>query len=254
MSPAHPALATIPAALRDPLLQEYQQVCDLYAEGRHQYVVLHAGRFCEVVYWILLGYGTGSWPAGPGHISQFPQKCQRLENDIPATMPRTVRITIPRMLPGIYDMRNNRDVGHVSAELDPNHMDATVALAVCQWVMAELVRVFHSLAPDDAQDVVDALVERNVPLVCEVDGVKRVLDPKMSHADKTLVVLHASAGPMTVADLKNAVEHSHVTRYRNGVLVPLHKGKMLELNVRADRVTLLPPGVKHVQDVLRARS
>ena len=35
---------------------------------------------------------------------------------------------------------NNRNVGHVGGDVDPNHMDATGVLAQCNWVMGELVR------------------------------------------------------------------------------------------------------------------
>ena len=52
---------------------------------------------------------------------------------------------------------------------------------------------------EEAAELVDALVEREVPLVWKVGGKKRVLDPKMSMKDKTLLLLHSSTGPVPEA-------------------------------------------------------
>ncbi|MBB3083292.1 hypothetical protein [Geodermatophilus sabuli] len=48
------------------------------------------------------------------------------------------------MMIGLYDIRNNRGVGHAGADVDPNHMDATVVLYQSKWLVAELVRLLHT--------------------------------------------------------------------------------------------------------------
>jgi hypothetical protein len=64
-----------------------------------------------------------------------------------------------------------------------------------------LVTLFHNLTTDEATQVVDALVERTLPLVWAVGGKQRVLSPGMSMLDKTLVLLFGSVKPIKESDL-----------------------------------------------------
>ena len=54
---------------------------------------------------------------------------------------------------------NNRSVGHIGGDVDPNHMDAVAVLSMANWIMGELVRVYHALNVAEAQQLVDALAE-----------------------------------------------------------------------------------------------
>jgi hypothetical protein len=117
------ALAAIPNGLRLPLLSEYQSIAQNYAEHRWSPAELSAGIFCEIVYTILDGHAKGSYPAHPSKPADFVGACRKLEQNI--HVPRSFQILIPRLLPALYEVRNNRGVGHTGGDVDPNHMDAT---------------------------------------------------------------------------------------------------------------------------------
>ncbi len=119
-----------------------------------------------------------------------------------------------------------------------------------QWVMAELVRVFHNLPTDGAQAVVDALVERTIPLIWEFEGQKRVLDPKLSKKNQTLLLLHGSIGWVNEDTLRGWVEHSNPSVYRRDILRPAHKDRLIEYDAAGKRVRLSPKGAKEVGDKL----
>ena len=122
--------------------------------------------------------------------------CRALEQ-APSTFPRSVRIQIPRMLVALYEIRNNRRVGHVGGDVDPNHMDAVAVVYMAKWLVAELVRIFHDVDMRTASEIVDALVEREIPIVWSVDEKKkRVLSANMSRPRKTLLLLYATSGPV----------------------------------------------------------
>jgi hypothetical protein len=157
------ALSPIPQGLRDPLLEEYQGIVQNYLERKWLPSELSGGRFCEIVYTILDGFASTSYAASPSKPANFPHACRRLENN--SSVPRSFQILIPRMLPALYEIRNNRGVGHVGGDVDPSHMDATAVLGMVNWIMAELVRVFHRLPTSEAQQVVDQLVDRRIPIV-----------------------------------------------------------------------------------------
>jgi hypothetical protein len=80
--------------------------------------------------------------------------CKALEK-APQTLPRSIRIQIPRMLVALYEIRNNRGVGHVGGDVNPNHMDAVAVLAMSKWLVAELIRVLHDVDTQTATDLVE---------------------------------------------------------------------------------------------------
>jgi hypothetical protein len=184
----------LPATLRDELLGAFNQIVKNFRERRWEPSELNGGKFCEVVYTILKGYADGAYPTRARKPRNMLRACQNLESEA-AGSPRSIRIQIPRMLIALYEIRNNRNVGHVGGDVDPNHMDAVCVLQMSKWIMAELVRVLHGVTTDEAPAIVDGLVERDAPLIWEVDGKKRVLRTDIGMRDKTLLLLHATSGP-----------------------------------------------------------
>lgn len=242
-------LAALPSGLRDPLVAEYRGIVQAYAEGRWKLAGLDGGRFCEVVYSILEGALSGAYAAAPSKPARFPEACRALENKPPiAVGDRSLRILIPRVLPGLYEIRNNRDIGHVGGDVSPNKMDATYVRDGATWVMAELVRVFHGVPTAEAQESVDALVERKHPLVWDNGDVRRVLAPEMPASDKTLVLLHSSTGWCAVSDLQKWTKYKN--NYAGQVLGPLADKLLIEVDENGKRAMLTPLGSERVEKKL----
>ena len=150
----------------------------------------------------------------------------------------------------LYEVRNNRGVGHVGGDVDPNHMDAEAVQAMASWAMAELVRIFHGVKTEEAQETVDALVERKTPIIWEVRGVKRVLDLTMTAKNQVLVLLHHSTGWVSASNLFDWVEYSKASMFRTAVLKPLHKDRLIEYDAQNLRARISPLGFKKVEDEL----
>jgi hypothetical protein len=200
------------------------------------------------------GLIDGKYPAKASKPKNMVQACQQLEQAPAAAAPRSVRIQIPRMLIALYEVRNNRNVGHVGGDVDPNHMDAVCVLQMSKWIVAELIRVLHDLPLDEAAEIVDALVERETPLVWKVGGKMRVLDTKLSMKQKALILLHATAAPVSERDLVDWVEHSNASVFRRDVLRKAHKERLLEYDAASGVVHISPLGVELVERVLAERA
>jgi hypothetical protein len=173
-------LAGLPKALRDTLLESFQEIMSNYLERRWEPSELNGGKFCEVVYSIINGALKGSFPTSASKPANMRAACRALESEPPDASrvgDRSLRLLIPRVLPVLYEVRNNRGVGHVGGDVNANHMDAEFVQATASWVLAELVRIFHGATTEEAREIIDALVERKTPAIWEVEGVKRVLDP-----------------------------------------------------------------------------
>jgi hypothetical protein len=245
---ASTALAQVPVGLRTELLTEFAKITRNYREARWEAQNLDGGRLCEVAYTILDGYTSGgNYAARASKPRSFETACKALENR--SGYPDSARMTIPRVLFALYEIRNRRGVGHVGGDVNANHMDAEFVLAAAKWVVAELVRLFHNVDIISATDVVDALVDRTLPIIWEVNGVRRVLDPSLPLKDQTLLLLYADPSPIGEKDLATCLEQYRLANFRR-VLSGLHKSRMAEWNKTTGLVTLAPPGRKEVEDRL----
>lgn len=244
-------LAGLPPSLREELVKAYQQIMSNYLERRWEPSELNGGKFCEAAYLIVQGVVTGGPAVKP---SNMVAACRALENgpkDPNRVGDRSLRVLIPRAICLIYEIRNNRGVGHIGGDVDANHMDAEAVQAMASWIMAELVRVFHGVAIREAQEVVDALVERKSPMIWEVGQVKRVLDSRMCTKDQVLMFLHHSAGWISTDDLFKWTEYSNPSVFRSNVLASLHKKRLIEFDPNRNLARISPLGGAEVEEKLR---
>ncbi len=244
---AEAVLSGIPEPLRSDVLTAYNRIVSNYRERRWEPAELNGGKLCELVYSILKGTIDGKFPKKSKKPKNFLQACRDLET-AGGHVCRSVRIQIPRILIALYEVRNNRNVGHIGGDVDPNEMDATFVLQSAKWIMAELVRVFHQVDPEDAANLVEALTERTIPLVWETGENRRVLKPELPYATQTLVLLESCGGAVGFADLLRWTEYKNSTQYRKLVLNRLHKNRLIEFDPKAGTVALSPLGVRFVEE------
>ncbi len=243
-------LAGLPYGLRDPLIANYNEIALNFTIHKWEPSELNGGKLCEVVYSIINGYLSGKFPSKPSKPQNMLQACQTLENtpkDPNRIGDRSIRILIPRVLPILYEIRNNRGVGHVGGEVDPNYLDATAVYSMSSWILAELIRIFHNITTAEAQDVVDTIVERKHPLIWEVGDLKRVLDSSMSKRNQALLLLHHEYGWVNDSELSTWIEYSSVSMFRTRILSPLHKDRLVEFDKGKNRVRISPKGVNEVE-------
>lgn len=257
MSPApEEALSVLPTTLRDDLLSAFNEITRNYRERRWEPSELNGGKLCEAVYTICKGWlEGGNYPARAEKPSRFPNKCWEMEHayqQVPNS--RSARILIPRMMMGMYDIRNNRGVGHAGSEVDPNHMDATAVLYTAKWLMAELVRLLHTITTEEASAIVDGLIEREVAWVWAHGDKKRVLRKGLTWKQKALVLLLTETSDVAEADLFRWLEHPGLPSFRKDVLKQLHHDRLIEYDLDQRAVRLLPPGVTAAEALVSADS
>lgn len=238
-------LGMLPEGLREELLTEFNHILANFREGRWEPAELDGGKFCEVVYSILVGHFAGSFPVAASKPSNMVDACKALDAT-GKNFPRSLAIQIPRMIVALYEVRNNRGVGHVGGDVDPNYMDAVVVLQTAKWILGELVRVFHATDVQTATTAVDSLASRQIPVVWEVEGKKRVLDSGLTYRDRMLLLLYSAPGAISENELRDWVEHPRPADFRK-VLQAAHKDKLIEY--RQDEAPGLP--VAHGRSIRR---
>lgn len=99
---------------------------------------------------------------------------------------------VPRDLVFVYTMRSKRGIGHVGGDVDANTIDIETMVRTADWIICELIHVYHSLSLEEAQDLVDSISVRQLPDICQAGGKKRVRRPELTAKQQTLFLLYPS--------------------------------------------------------------
>lgn len=246
-------LGIVPQSLEVELFEKFRQIERNFRERRWEPAELNGGKLSEVAYCILRGHVDGNFPQKSSKPGNFYNACLDLSN-APASFGRTVRIQLPRMLIALYEIRNNRNVGHVGGDVDPNHMDSVCVLHMAKWVVAELVRLFHGVTLTEANDLVEALSEREISIIWDTGSKLRVLDNSLTMLEKTLVLLFSSTAPIRETELLASLEHSNPSIYRRDILRKAHKDRLVEYDEVARIVKISPLGIKRVEIAILSKA
>jgi len=235
----------LPAELVELLIKCYTIIKTNFILYKHENTELNASKLSEAVYRILEFYFDKKYSPIDKHISKLTEKCRQFEQRPSAGEDDSLRIHIPRTIILIVDIRNKRGVGHISGIHDPNLCDSTLVVSCSDWIMAELLRLFGGFKIDEAQRLVDQLIDIKYPLIYQIDDVKRVLEPRMSYTQKVLLLLRGEY-PSKLSDrtLFEWVEHSNFSIFKRDVLKQLHKRKQIEYS--KTQCLILPPGITEV--------
>lgn len=246
------ALSDLPDGLRTDLLGAFNDIVRNYRERRWEPAELNGGKLCEAIYTVVLGRLDGEYAARSSKPKDLVSACRALERRQDGV--RSFKIQIPRMLTALYEIRNNRGVGHAGGEVNPNHMDATAVLYMSKWLLAELVRALHGLSTVEAVEVVESLVEREVPIIWTMGDRKRVLLPGLTRKQQMLILMLGEPGEVSEADIVLWLEHSNPARLRRDVIRPAHAAALIDYRATAGTLRLLPPGVVVAEALLLVES
>jgi len=170
-----PIFAAVPSTFEQLLFSEFSDIVRNYREHRWRASELSGGRFCEVVFSIIEGVHEGSFQATTSKRNDrdFRSRCRALESS--PRLGKGIRFLVLPLLTILYEIRNNRDVGHVGGEVDSNAIDAFAVVTQASFILAELIRHLTSRSIDDAQAIVDKLSEYPSPLIWTDGAYRRVL-------------------------------------------------------------------------------
>ncbi|MBN2095488.1 MAG: hypothetical protein JW727_05550 [Candidatus Aenigmarchaeota archaeon] len=246
--------STLPPDLTSNLETTYNQIIRNFHEGRFEPSELNGAKFCETVY-RLLEWHTSSpqtyTPFGKS-IRDFGVSTRKFESL--SAFPDTIRFHIPKLMCALYDLRNKRGVGHMGGEINPNHMDSALVVQVSKWILADLVRIFHQLTLQEAQDLVEGIVAKEYSLIWKNGAKRRVLNCGLTYNQQVLALLYSEyPKPVLEKDLLAWVEYSNSTLFRNRIVLPLHKERLLEYDGDSKEILLSPKGIKFVEENIDLR-
>lgn len=196
--------AGMPAVLALEVVEAFTQAKRRFYLNDFMPNAVEGGRFSEAVLRVMQWATTGRFTPLADPKFKADTVMTTLANLPAGSHSDSIRLHIPRAVRVIYDIRNKRNTAHLSDGIDPNFQDASIVVAVLGWVLAELVRLYHSVSANSAQATIDALVSREVPLIQVFDGKPRLLKT-LGASDHVLILVYWAG--------ENGVDRKELTQW-----------------------------------------
>jgi len=240
-------LSTIPDPLRTDFWTEFSNVQRSYFESRWRYTAIDGGRFAELTFNIVDGLLSGEFPAQAQKPKNFVKACRELEQYQASETNRSLRITIPRALMVLYDIRSNRDSGHIGSEVIANQQDSQLIIDISAWITAELIRYCHRMDISDAETIISSIIEKRSPVVIDINGTRIALISG-TLKERILVLLHTSMKSVNRSVLYKWLKKPNIKHY-NDVLKKLDKSNLVYIDDERC-VHILPNGTEQASNVI----
>ena len=239
-------ITQISAQLVDELLAAYVEAKRNFYLGGLRLSAVEGGRFSEAALRILQERTTGKFTPLNKQIKSDTIILE-LSNLPAGSHPDSLRLHIPRALRVVYDIRNSRDAAHLADGIDPNLQDATLVVSVLDWVLAEFVRLYHSVSANEAQRIVENLVTRRAPAVQDFNGFLKVLNPRLQAGDHCLLLLYQRGSFGATFDELSSWARPAMRRNLNQTLYRLINNKAFVHVDEAGRYCVTNTGLKEVE-------
>ncbi len=203
-----------PSTLVDALVECYGEQKRYFFLGNHRPNEIEGGRFSEASFRMLEHFvGFPITPLGSQvNTDTLIRNLQQLPS---GSFNDSVRLHIPRTLRVIYDIRNKRDVAHLSDGIDPNLQDSSFIFASLDWVLAEFIRISSGTTPQEAFNLVKAITVHAIPVIEDFEGFLKTLNPSLSVSERLLLLLyHRGTRGASMLELLSWVKPSQRTNIR----------------------------------------
>lgn len=246
------ALGNIEKAFRDRIVDTYlelkQRAFKSNYNKEYDGVGISAGKFCETMLRFLQKVITGEFTPYSTPITNMNLELNKFEKSPKNSGSDSIRLIIPKTISLIYTLRNKRGISHVGGDIEANRIDTSTIVKLVDWVIVELIRIYHSMSFEDAQGLVNSIDTKEIPAVWEINGKKRVLQPKLSKKDKVLIILYSDINNhCAVEDLCEWIEYSNITVFKSRLLTTMHKDNLIEYDTDLEFVHLSPLGIQEVE-------
>jgi len=138
------------------LFRDYRKAKREYMLGEDENSLGPVSKFCETVYQLLNKIVFDEIPKNINFIVIE----KNLEN-YPKELPSSIRIIIPRIARCLYGVRSKRGIVH-KGEVNPNFIDATLAISVMDWIIAEFVRLYYTSDYNRISSLINKIVAKEI--------------------------------------------------------------------------------------------
>lgn len=245
MNPLAQHLSNLPADLVTALQQEFQKLHEQHFLGKWEPAEIDGGRFAEAVLRIVEHKDTGAYTGIGQQLNRKKIVGSAAKNSM---LPDSLRLQIPILAELVMDFRNNRNSGHLGT-INVNEMDSSFVLSAANWIIAEIIRLETQMNPVGAQAEIKKIIERKVPIIEEIGGRLKCLDPKLDAKTKSMVFCYQKyPGRISLDELVDWTEYTNKGVLRRK-LQALNQDGVIDF--RNDEAQLTRKGVQWVEKNIR---
>lgn len=248
------ALSQLPDGLRFEMLDEFCKLEISYLTSDWEAALSSSGKICECAFSVANAICRNeAFPDAAEKPRNLLEACRRLES-LDSSVDRAARITMPRVISALYEIRNNRGGGHAGAPKDTLFEDASFSRMGCRWLLSNTVRMLNSDSEAAANSLARLIGDGSFPIVWTNGKTKRIAIPKLSRKNQVLLLLMESGNSAKEEDLCAWLEQKNSSAFRRDVLRQLHKEKMIVYDEKKKMAYLMPLGALSAKELLGDRS
>lgn len=237
-------VSSLPADLVRRLLDNYENSKKHFRAGRVEEGLGTAGRFAEVVFSILHYRATGEVELGVEATDLYRELEKHTE------LSESERVHIYRAARDIYALRSRRSSAHES-DIDPTTFDGQYVSVTTSWILAELIRIFHTDDESYIKSLIAGVIRTEMPLIEEIDGYPVVLDAELPCGDAILCLLYWTYDrSLSIKDLQTYLGQWHSRPKIQGSIGPLLARRLIFRNPKTGKYRLTEPGIEFVEKLL----
>ena len=233
----------------DAALKHYRIMVDEFQKSEWEESTAKGGKFVEAVLkalWVHVGKIVP--PAREFKAGKIMDELERLPK---SSFEDTTRLTIPRACRFAYDIASNRGARHDPDELNPNETDASVVIATCSWILAEMLRYSQkgAIQLSRIKELVSALTQRKYPTIEEVDGRVYFHIARKSARDIALLALrHKHPERISKNELIQSIIRHKFTKHNAAMAV----SRLVRLvdDDGSGNLRLLAPGLREAAQII----
>ena len=229
----------------DKLIEEYRTVKKEHLLGDDEKVILHSAKVSDLILALIKNKVTGiAVDVNKIHFNKLIEEIRKCSK--PSAKDTILTLAIPRVAESIYTIRSKKDVAHVKT-IDPSFIDSSYCVSGCDWMLSELAMLFYVSDPKEANELINSMLEKKVPLVEEFEnGSIVILKEDLPIREEFLVCLyHVYPNRIMDEDLTKTIRYENPT-YAEKVLTKLENARLIHRSMVGNKLTKL--GIKFVED------
>ena len=232
----------IPNELAEDLVTEYTKVKSAYYGQNSEKLYAAVSRFCETVFQIL-EFATTDGYHKKVRFSDLMRHLESLDRD---EYPQSIRVVIPRVANALYTVRSERGDLH-KTEVSPTYIDNALAVSLCDWLLAEILRLYHSQEPGVISSVLCELSKKKYPVVEEFEDKGVMLHVPGSSIDDQILAALYGGERLKVSEISRRIRS-----YPQLVLQRLKRLKRTDrVDINDDGAKISSEGIRHLEERIK---
>jgi hypothetical protein len=180
----------IERSLAESLLSEFTDIERRYVLCDWEPATLNGGQFAEVAARIIYHIDSGNLNKRKSVDSCLKYIEDEKNNNSHSFPGRRASLHLARTIRTVYKFRSQRGAVHIDPDYSANELDSTLVIALCRWIISEVLRIFWGGSPSDIANIIREIVRYEVPAILVNDNSYLVLHTDCSVEEEVLLLLH----------------------------------------------------------------